>query len=184
MEQFIADYGLAALFLGAAVEGDASVLFGAALLQDGRWTLWAVIVAAALGGWTSDLAIYGVARRQKDRRWVTKAGRALHGSRALSALLTRPALLALSFRFVPGARTVGPATLATVAPIRPVPYAALTGIAAISWAAALVLFGKVIVGLLARAADGLGDGLPFAIAAAVAVALGLIALLWRRQSPA
>lgn len=148
MHGFIAQYGLIAVYLGAALEGDASVMAAGALSHQGLFPVAGAILAAALGAWSSDVLIFSLARRHADRPWVRRATEALGRSALLSRFLARPTLLVMVFRFLPGARTIGPAALATVAPVRPPVYVAITAMAAVTWASILVIFGHSIARLL------------------------------------
>ncbi len=144
MEAFIAQFGLIAVYIGAALEGDASVMAGGMLFVKGHLPLWPVILVAALGGWSSDLTVFALTRRHADRAWVAKALAAMRRSRLLCLFRSRPVILALAFRFIPGARTIGPVALASSNDLRFAHYAALTAFANLTWATVLVLFGGTI----------------------------------------
>jgi len=177
MHQLIEHYGLLAVYLGAAIEGDASVMAGGVLFHKGLLPFWPLVLTAALGAWTSDLAIYGLARRATRGEWIAKQTAAVRRNRFLGHFLARPFLLALSFRFIPGARTIGPVALATAGEVRPAAYVAMTAVAGLVWSLVLVLFGQVFGHLLERILGELRLHTHLAIWS-VAILLSLAAAVW------
>ena len=62
MEDFLARYGLLAVFAAAAVEGDASVVLAGVLAHLGFFSLPRAVEAASLGGVVGDTAWYALGR--------------------------------------------------------------------------------------------------------------------------
>jgi membrane protein DedA with SNARE-associated domain len=63
MEHLLVRFGPPAILLGAAIEGDATVLLAGVIAHLGFLRLSHVIVLAAVGGWLGDCAWYAIARR-------------------------------------------------------------------------------------------------------------------------
>jgi membrane protein DedA with SNARE-associated domain len=109
MEEWIARFGLWALFLGSTVEGDLLLILGGVSAHLGLVPLPAAVAAGAAGCLVGDVFWYGVGRFRADairgttwhRRFGTKvealadrigpwqlvAARAVYGTRTLSMLL-------------------------------------------------------------------------------------------------
>jgi membrane protein DedA with SNARE-associated domain len=106
MEDWIARWGVWAVLLGAATEGDATLLIGGVVAHHGLLRLPAVWGAGFLGALASDCAIFAFARRHRERvrasalfrraapaleRWAARLGprqllaaRFVYGSRVAS----------------------------------------------------------------------------------------------------
>jgi membrane protein DedA with SNARE-associated domain len=67
VEELLVRFGPPAVLLGAALEGDASVLLAGVIAHLGFLGLWEAIALGAVGGWLSDCAWYGFGRRGGDR---------------------------------------------------------------------------------------------------------------------
>lgn len=181
MESFFSSYGLVAVFLGAAIEGDASVIAGGALYQKGLFGFWHIVLTAALGAWISDMTIYWLARLSKGLTWVDRTAQAIHRNRLVSTLVSRPFLLAVTFRFLPGARTLGPVALATAGHVRGPAYAVITAAAALTWALILVVFGQVVTHLIEAALGQLRPHFHIAIWGLAILASLAAAFILRRR---
>ena len=148
MQELIAKYGLFAIYLGATFEGDASVMAGGVMFHKGLFEFWPLVIVCALGAWTSDLTIYSLGRLATNSHWVRTRSDSLARHPLIGALVSRPLVLSLAFRFIPGARTLGPVALATAGDVRPLHYVAITAIAGITWSVLLVTSGQLIGHLL------------------------------------
>jgi len=83
LEQLIAHFGLPTVFLGAAVEGDATPLLSGVVAHLGLVRFGLVIVVATLGTLTGDLAWYALGRWRGDwlrgtRLYRASIGRVTH----------------------------------------------------------------------------------------------------------
>jgi len=177
----IAKYGLFAIYLGATFEGDASVMAGGVFYHKGFFDFWPLVIVCALGAWTSDLTIYSLGRLATNSHWVRTRSESLARHPLIGALVSRPLILSLAFRFIPGARTIGPVALATAGDVRPLHYIAITAIAGFTWSILLVTSGQVIGHLLEAILGELRPHIHIIIwTAAVIVSLILAAVLHRR----
>ncbi|MCU4653195.1 DedA family protein [Roseibacterium sp. SDUM158016] len=153
LESFVETYGTLAVFIGTALEGETVAIFGGVMAHRDHLAFWQVALAAAAGGYLSDLLIYGFGRWHRDSARTRRILEHRHVAPVVARLSRNLTLFALVFRFVPGLRTAGPLTLAA-ARMSFVPYALLTGIAALAWGVTGVglgyLLGQTVTVLIGR----------------------------------
>ncbi len=113
IETLIARYGLAAIFLGAGIEGETSVIAGGVLAHRHYLPLWGVVVAAALGSCVADQLFFAAGRYFRDNRRVRAMTAKPAFARALVTLERHPVLFVTGFRFLYGLRTVSPVAIGT-----------------------------------------------------------------------
>lgn len=138
-ELLVARYGLAALFAGAALEGEAAVIAGGLLAHQGLLSLPAAMATAAAGSFAADQAWFALGRRYRDHRWVRRAQATAAFGKAVRALERRPRRFIFAFRFVYGVRTVSPIAIGTTQVPRRL-FTTLNAAAAIIWA---ILFSTI-----------------------------------------
>jgi membrane protein DedA with SNARE-associated domain len=140
IEALVAHYGLAALFVGAGIEGEAAVIAGGLLAHRGLLPIGGVMAATALGSFVADQIWFQVGRRFRDARLVAKARAQPAFARAVVALERHPIGFIFAFRFIYGLRTVSPIAIGTSAvPGRT--YLAVNAAAAVTWGCLLSLVG-------------------------------------------
>lgn len=133
IEAIVARYGVAALFAGAALEGEAAVIAGGLLAHQQLVALpWAMLAAAA-GSFTADQGWFHLGRRFRTHRWVVAARRKPAFTRAQRALERHPVGFIFAFRFLYGLRTISPIAIGS-AGISPRLYAAVNAVSATCWA--------------------------------------------------
>jgi membrane protein DedA with SNARE-associated domain len=181
LEALVETYGTAAVFVGAAIEGDGVAIFGGAMAHRGHMSFLPLALAAAGGAYLADLVIFVLGRRYRDGPRVRKLLQHEKIARVVARLSRNLVLFALTFRFIPGMRTAGPLSLAA-AGMRPVSYALCTGIASLLWGFQGVTLGyflghtiELVFGELKRIEHAM-------IGPAIAAALiGIAILVWRRN---
>jgi membrane protein DedA with SNARE-associated domain len=103
LELFLRQYGLAALFFAAAIEGDIALLLAGMLVHLGVWPAMLTFGVGAVGGLSGD-AFYFWLGHGTARRWLTTA----HGQRVLPRIervAGRYGIRSLLFgRYIYGAR--------------------------------------------------------------------------------
>lgn len=72
LDQIIAEYGLAGLFAGAAVEGETIVVIGGMMVHRGILPFLPAIAAAAGGSFLSDQLFFMLGRRFRDHSIVQR----------------------------------------------------------------------------------------------------------------
>ncbi|MEH3035820.1 MAG: VTT domain-containing protein [Sphingomonas adhaesiva] len=132
IEAIVAKYGLAALFAGAALEGEAAVIAGGVLAHHGLFPLWAAMLAAATGSFGADQAWFFAGRRMRDHRWVAAARAKPAFARAMAMLARRPIAFIFAFRFIYGFRTISPIAIGT-AGVSPRLFAIVNAASAVTW---------------------------------------------------
>ncbi|KQT33336.1 hypothetical protein ASG29_04540 [Sphingomonas sp. Leaf412] len=153
IEALVARWGAAAVFAGAALEGEAAVIAGGLLAHQGLIALPLAMAAGALGSFVADQGWFGFGRRFRDHRWVVAARERPAFRRAVDLVERRPIGFIFAFRFLYGLRTVSPIAIGTTA----VPhrlYAAVNAVSAALWGVTFAtigyLFGEAFEEALGR----------------------------------
>ncbi len=183
IEALIARYGLAAIFLGAGIEGETSVLAGGLFAHEGMLSLPGALIAAATGSFVADQAFFAAGRRFRNHRWVQRAQAKPAFAKALDTLERHPIGFIFAFRFLYGLRTVSPIAIGTShVPTRT--FLWINALAAAIWAALFTglgyVFGTGLAELLGRYRP---HGRQWLWVALAAVVLGLVfgAVRWWRR---
>lgn len=184
LESLVETYGTIAVFVGTTLEGEAVAIAGGVMAHREHLSFWPVALAAAAGGYLSDLAIYGIGLKYKDSDRLRRSLENQNVARLVAKLSLNVVLFALVFRFIPGMRTAGPVALAAVG-MPPIQYGIFTGLAALVWGITGVMLGyflgnsiETVFGELHRIEHAL------IAPAIVAVVLGSAVFFWRRQKRA
>jgi len=181
IESFIAEYGLAAIFLGAAFEGETSVVTGGLLAHQHLLPLWGSAAAAVTGSFFADQLFFFAGRKYRDTKRVRRIAEKPAFAKALDTLDRHPTIFILGFRFLYGLRTISPIAVGTShVPART--FVVLNAISALVW-------GVVFTGIGYVFGDGLielvGRVMPRQKLVGVAILVGIAALiiagfrLWR-----
>lgn len=113
IEALVARYGLAALFLGAGLEGETAVVAGGLLAHRGLFPLAGAMAAAAAGSFVADQCWFFAGRHFRDHRWVRKAHDKPAFAKAIGFLRRHPIGFIFAFRFIYGFRTISPIAIGT-----------------------------------------------------------------------
>lgn len=184
IEALVAQYGLAAVFLGAGLEGETMVLAGGLFAHEGMLSLPGAMIAAATGSFVADQAFFATGRRFRSTRWVQRVQAKPAFAKALSALERYPIGFIFAFRFLYGLRTVSPIAIGTShVPART--FLWINAVAAAVWAVLFTtlgyVFGTGIAELLGRYRPHGRQWLWVALAALVlGLAVGAVRW-WRRE---
>ena len=184
IETLIGQYGLAAVFLGAGIEGETMVLAGGLFAHEGMLSLPGAMIAAAAGSFVADQGFFAAGRRFRGHRWVRRAQDKPAFAKALDTLERYPVGFIFVFRFLYGLRTVSPVAIGTShVPTRT--FLWINALAAAVWGAVFTalgyVFGTGIAELLGRYRP---HGRQWLWVAAAAVALGIAVgafRWWRRR---
>jgi membrane protein DedA with SNARE-associated domain len=184
IEALLARYGLAAIFVGAGIEGETVVVTGGLLAHQGLVPLWAAMVAAAAGSFVADQLFFLAGRRFREHRWVKRFRDRPAFARALETFERHPAGFIIGFRFLYGLRTISPIAIGTTeVPTRR--FMTLNAAAAIGWGVIFTtlgyVFGDGLTELLGRLKP---DRHTLLVGAAVVIAAFLLVRLflwWRRR---
>lgn len=178
----MARYGLAAIFLGAGLEGETVVIAGGLLAHQGTVPLAGAIAAAATGSFAADQLFFLAGRRWRDHALVRRVTARPAFARALAAFERHPAGFIVAFRFLYGLRTISPIAIGTTqVPARR--FVLLNAAAAVIWGALFTtlgyLFGHGIEGLFGRLRPG-GHTLLLVAGGVLAAAAVVQIVRWRR----
>ncbi len=179
IEHLIREYGLIAIFIGCALEGDTVALTGGILTYQGLMLFWPVVLSAAAGAFATDTATFWLARRFREHPRVLRAVSHPLAQRFTATLLSRPLLLACVFRFIPGGRTVAPVMLATATSIRGKTYTIATAISASIWGLLMVSMGRELGEFMTGVLGHFTRTEIILIVALAILALLLMSALWR-----
>ncbi|WP_413720333.1 DedA family protein [Silicimonas sp. MF1-12-2] len=181
LESLVETYGTLAVFVGTTLEGEAVAIAGGVMAHREHLSFWPVALAAATGGYLSDVVIYSLGRKYKDSPRLRGALENPKVARVVAKLSLNIVLFALIFRFIPGMRTAGPVALATLG-MPPLQYGFYTGLAAFVWGVTGVMLGYFL-GHSVEALFGELHRIEHALIAPaiVAVVLGGAVYLWRRH---
>jgi len=168
IETLIARYGLAAIFLGAGIEGETSVIAGGVLAHRHLIPLSAAIVAASLGSCVADQLFFAAGRYFREHRRVRAMAEKPAFKKALVTFEHHPTLFVIGFRFLYGLRTVSPAAIGT-SHIRTRKFVLLNALSAAIWGALFTGIGYGFGGGIERVFGGVSVGrlIPIGVAGLV-----------------
>ena len=142
IETVIARYGLLAVFLGAAVEGETAVVTGGLLAHENLLPLGGVMIAGAAGSLLADQSLFFIGRHYRDHRRVRAILSRPQFAKGCAMLERHPRRFIFAFRFMYGLRTISPIAIGTSSvPARV--FLALNLLAAIVWAVVVTAIGYV-----------------------------------------
>lgn len=129
----LAKYGLFALFFAAGLEGEAAVIAGGVMAQQGLVTLPAAMLVATCGSFTADQLWFQLGRRGRHWKLFQRLSAKRPFARAMALLDRRPIPFILGFRFVYGMRIGAPVAIGA-SHIRLRQFVPLNLLAAAIWA--------------------------------------------------
>jgi membrane protein DedA with SNARE-associated domain len=164
IQGMIARYGLAAIFVGAGVEGETSVIAGGVFAHKLFFPLWAAIAAAATGSFVADQIFFYAGRHFREHRLVRRMTGKPAYAKAMKKLERHPIAFILGFRFLYGLRTVSPMAVGT-SHVKARAFLLLNAAAATIWAALFTGIGYGFGGPIERTfrRSGLIEHLPLAL---------------------
>jgi membrane protein DedA with SNARE-associated domain len=107
LEDLIARFGLLAIFVGAALEGEPFALAGGVFAQRGWISLFAAAPTAAAGAICIDQFWFHLSRNFRESRLIQRAVRRPAFRRALGLVARYPVWFIILFRFAYGLRACG-----------------------------------------------------------------------------
>ena len=184
LDILIARYGLVAVFLGAGIEGETTVIGAGLLAHEGLLDPYAAAAAASAGSMVADQIFFLIGRLFRHHPRVEKVLQRPAVERVMHWLERYPTAFIFGFRFLYGLRTISPMAIGT-ASVPAARFLIVNLAAAIVWGCLFTGLGYAFGSAIQRL---LGDihWLPKAAAFALLVALLAVALRWcvRRFDPA
>ncbi|MGF7153307.1 DedA family protein [Novosphingobium gossypii] len=185
IEAIILRYGVAAIFVGAAVEGETVVVLGGILAHRGLIDPIAAAAAAVAGSFLADQTLFLAGRRFRGTERMQRIIGRPTFARAMARLERHPVIFILSFRFLYGLRTVSPVAVG-VSQVPASRFLLLNGIAACIWGPLFTSLGyafgdgvEAVFGRVRSMAHLLLAGL----AAAAVMYLVILIVRWWRSRP-
>ena len=179
IDALVAHYGLFAVLLGAAIEGETVVATGGLFAHRGILPLQGVMAAAALGSFLIDQVFFLLGRYARHSRFVRGITDKKLFAKALGFIERHPISFIFAFRFMWGFRTISPIALGTTA-VSARLFILLNGLAAILWAVVITAAAYAFAGSLKALGVQLKTFEHHALSiAAIAVGVGLAAWLVR-----
>lgn len=139
-EHLIRIYGGLAIFLGAALEGEAAVTTGGYLAHRHLIDPFVAATCAFAGSCAADQIIFFLARYHRDHRFIIRVRQRPAFARAIDFIDRRPVLFCTLFRFVYGMRTAGPIAIG-ISKIPARQFVTLNAISAALWASIFTFIG-------------------------------------------
>jgi membrane protein DedA with SNARE-associated domain len=112
-EPLIAQYGLFAVFIGAAIEGETVVFLGGVLSHRHLLPYWAVALAASAGSFCADQIFFFAGRHARQYPAIQAILRKPALARVHQLLERHPTGFIFAFRFLYGLRTISPIAIGT-----------------------------------------------------------------------
>lgn len=153
LERLIGEYGVLAVFLGAAVEGETAAFLGGVFAHRQLIPYWQVALAACLGSFAADQFFFLSGRYATKWSYVQKLLGSEPIGRVTRFLEAYPTSFILAFRFIYGIRTISPVAIG-VSRISTLRFVTLNAIAALIWGLLMTgigfLAGQAVEAVLGR----------------------------------
>jgi membrane protein DedA with SNARE-associated domain len=153
LEALLDQYGYAAVFIGAILEGETVLLIAAVFVQQGLFDFRGLLLASALGAFVGDQCFFHLGRLKGSRflhhypAWQRKM------DQAARMLARRGKVVILFYRFIYGMRAVIPFLLGA-GRCRVVLFTLLSTVSAAAWALLIgsgaYCFGEAFASMLAK----------------------------------
>ena len=153
LEVLLSQYGYAAIFVGAILEGETVLLIGAVFVQQGLLDFRALLLASALGAFVGDQCFFHLGRLKGSRFLRRFPARQRKMDQAARMLARRGTVVILLYRFIYGMRAVIPFLLGA-GRCRVVPFNLLIAVSAAAWTLLIgtggYCFGEALASMLAK----------------------------------
>ncbi|EJL53461.1 putative membrane-associated protein [Rhizobium sp. CF122] len=153
LDRLIGEYGVLAVFLGAAAEGETAAFLGGVFAHRQLIPYWQVALAACLGSFAADQFFFLSGRYATKWSYVQKLLGSEPIARVTRLLEAHPTGFILAFRFIYGIRTISPVAIG-VSKVSTRRFVILNAIAALIWGVLITaigfLAGQAVEALLGR----------------------------------
>lgn len=140
LTDFISNYGLPAVFAGAAVEGETEVLLGGFAAERGLLEYSHVVLAAIFGSFLADQLLFALGRYASGFHFLKRVTGSSAARQITNVLERHPTAFVLGFRFVYGVRIVSPVVIG-LSKISATKFVALNSLAAAIWGTMFATIG-------------------------------------------
>ncbi|MBB3594180.1 membrane protein DedA with SNARE-associated domain [Rhizobium sp. BK529] len=142
IELLIGNYGLPALFLGTAFEGETAAFLGGVIAHRGLATYWAASMVASAGSFAADQMWFFAGRYAAQWKIVRHVMETPALARVTQLLEKYPTGFIFAFRFLVGLRTISPIVIGTTR-ISAQRFLVLNLLAALVWGQLFTALGYV-----------------------------------------
>lgn len=149
LEALLSRFGLAAIFLGAGIEGETAVILGGVVAHRGFVPYPGAVAAAFMGSFVSDQLLFWAGRRYREHRWVLRWKAKVVFHQAMNFIERHPNGFPLAFSFVYGMRIVSPLAIGT-STISARRFLTLNAISAAVWATIFTTIGFAFAAAIER----------------------------------
>ncbi len=153
IEHLIEHYGIVAIFLGTAFEGETAAFLGGIISHRGLLTYWSASLMASAGSFAGDQMWFFAGRYAARWRVVRRLMETPTLAQVTSLLERYPTGFILAFRFLVGLRTISPIVIGTTR-IATGKFVVLNAVAALIWGQLFTalgyLFGHGVEQILGR----------------------------------
>ena len=182
IETLIAKFGIATIFVGAGIEGEAVVTTGGMMAHRHFFPLWEAMLAATTGTFLADQAWFLLGRHFQHRRWVAKAMRKHAFSHTINVLEKHPTAFIFGFRFVYGLRTISPIAIGTTR-VPLFKFMLLNALAAAIWGLLFTFIGYQFDRAIDPLFSGVRHDALYVLSAVVLIALAIGAFMRLNHRP-
>ena len=140
LERLIGEYGVLAVFLGAAAEGETAGFLGGVFAHRQLIPYWQAAMAACLGSFAADQFFFLAGRYATKWSYVQKLLGSEPIARVTRLLEAQPTGFILAFRFIYGIRTISPVAIG-VSKVSTRRFVILNAIAALIWGVLITAIG-------------------------------------------
>ncbi|MBB4566719.1 DedA family protein [Rhizobium leucaenae] len=183
IELLIARYGLLAIFLGAAIEGETMVILGGVFSHRHLMTYWNAAAAACAGSFIADQTLFFIGRYARHYPRVQKIIAKPAFARVTHLLERHPTGFIFSFRFIYGLRAISPVAIG-MSGVSAIKFALINAAAALIWGLLFTGIGYLFGQGIEQAFGHLPLHHHVLIAAGIIIVLLLIMMTFRKSRPA
>jgi membrane protein DedA with SNARE-associated domain len=140
IEQFLSVWGLPAVFVFSAAEGEGAAFFGGVMAHRGLFPFESAALAAAAGAFLIDQALFHAGRHAARFAFARRLLSRPSAQSVMQTVRNRPTLFGLSIRFLYGLKTVGTLALGASG-LNPLRFALLDFVSAAAWGHIVTGFG-------------------------------------------
>ncbi len=176
----IAKYGLSAVLIGSAIEGETVAFLGGISAHRHLLSLWTVALAAAIGSFIADQLFFFIGRKLGTSPRLQKLTSSVVADRVKALLDRHPIGFVLVFRFVYGMRTISPIVIG-LTQYPPGKFVLLNGLAAFVWGWIICSAGYFFGSLIERIAGKVHLHVHLALGLLVSIAFAGLLTLWFRR---
>ncbi|MFS8115732.1 DedA family protein [Rhizobium jaguaris] len=183
IELLIARYGLLAIFLGAAFEGETMVILGGVFSHRHLMTFWSAAATACAGSFLADQTLFFTGRHARHYQRIQKIIEKPAFARVTHLLERYPTGFIFAFRFIYGVRTISPVAIG-MSDVSAIKFVVINAAAALIWGSFFTGIGYLFGQSIEQTFGHLPLHHHVLIAAGIIAVLLLVMMTFRKRKPA